>query len=376
MRVCGVMSGTSLDGIDVAIVDLHGARIQPVAFRSLPYPAEVRTALLAVSSAATQAAEISRLNFLLGELYADAIRQTCRSRRVPLKSVDLCGLHGQTIFHEGQPIKYLGHRIASTLQIGEAAVVAERTGLRVISNFRERDIAAGGQGAPLVPYVDYLLFRSSRVGRVALNIGGIANLSAIPAGASHEDVFAFDIGPGNMVIDALVAHMTDGRELFDRDGVIASRGNVQSNLLDAMLEDPFFHERAPKTTGRDQFGQEFTNSLIASGVPLEDLIATATELTAQTIYMAIIGSTRTEEGWHEIVISGGGVHNQWLLRRIRGLLSEFRIVTSEEFGIDPDAKEAIAFAVLAHEAVRRKPANLPSATGARRPVLLGKSTPA
>ena len=179
-----------------------------------------------------------------------------------------------------------------------------------------------------------------------------------------------------MVIDALVAHMTDGRELFDRDGVIASRGNVQSNLLDAMLEDPFFHERAPKTTGRDQFGQEFTNSLIASGVPLEDLIATATELTAQTIYMAIIGSTRTEEGWHEIVISGGGVHNQWLLRRIRGLLSEFRIVTSEEFGIDPDAKEAIAFAVLAHEAVRRKPANLPSATGARRPVLLGKSTPA
>jgi anhydro-N-acetylmuramic acid kinase len=369
MRVCGVMSGTSLDGIDVAIVDLHGKRIQPVAFRSFPYPANVRAALLAVSSAATHAAEISRLNFLLGELYADAIRQTCRSCRVPLKSVELCGLHGQTIFHEGRPVQYLGRRIASTLQIGEAAVVAERTGLRVISNFRERDIAAGGQGAPLVPYVDYFLFRDRRIGRVAVNIGGIANLTAIPAGASHEDVFAFDTGPGNMVIDALVAHMTNGRELFDRDGRIARRGKVQSDLLNALLEDSYFHQPPPKTTGRERFGQEFVNGLIATGVPLEDLVATATELTARTISMPIQGSG-------EIVVSGGGVHNRWLMRRIREQLPEFRIVTSAEFGIDPDAKEAIAFAVLAREAVRRQPANLPSATGARKPVLLGKSTPA
>jgi anhydro-N-acetylmuramic acid kinase len=374
MRVCGVMSGTSLDGIDVAIVDLHGKRVQPVAFRSAPYPAEVRAGLLAVSGG--PAAEISRMNFLLGELYAEAIRQACRRCRVPLKSVDLCGLHGQTIFHEGQPVEYLGRRIASTLQIGEAAVVAERTGIRTISNFRERDIAAGGQGAPLVPYVDYLLFRDRRIGRVALNIGGIANLTAIPAGASHEDVVAFDTGPGNMVIDALVAHMTKGRELFDRGGRIARRSKLRPELLNALLEDRFFHERAPKTTGRDQFGQKFTTRLIASAAPLEDLIATATELTVRTISMAVRDSTRTRQGWQDIVVSGGGVHNEWLMRRLRESLPEFKIMTSAEFGIDPDAKEAIAFAVLAYEAIRRKPASLSSATGARKPVLLGKSTPA
>ena len=371
MRVCGVMSGTSLDGIDVAIVDIQGKQIQPVAFRSYPYPAPVRKALLAVATVE----EVSRLNFLLGELYAEAILKTCRSARVPLKSVQLCGLHGQTIFHEGKPIEYLGRKIASTLQIGEAAVVAERTGLRVISNFRERDIAAGGQGAPLVPYVDYLLFRSSRVGRVAVNIGGIANLTAIPAGASPDDVFAFDSGPGNMVIDALVARMTKGRKLFDRDGAIARGGKVRQDLSDALLQNSFFYERAPKTAGREQFGQQFTDTLLATGVPLEDLVATATELTAQTIFRAVIGSTRTDEGWREIIFSGGGVHNRWLMGRIRELLPEFKILSSANFGIDPDAKEAIAFGVLAYEVHRRRPANLPSATGARHPVLLGKSTP-
>jgi anhydro-N-acetylmuramic acid kinase len=255
------------------------------------------------------------------------------------------------------------------MQIGEAAVVAERTGLRVISNFRERDIAAGGQGAPLVPYVDYLLFRDPRIDRVALNIGGIANLTVIPAGASHEDIVAFDTGPGNMVIDALVIHMTNGTEQFDRGGRIARGGKVQSDLLNALLENSYFHRPPPKTTGRECFGQEYVNSLIATRVPLEDLVATATELTARTISMSI-------QGRGEIVVSGGGVHNRWLIRRLGELLPEFKITTSAEFGIDPDAKEAIAFAVLAHEAVRRKPANLPSATGARKPVLLGKSTPA
>ena len=248
-------------------------------------------------------------------------------------------------------------------------MVAERTGLRVISNFRERDIAAGGQGAPLVPYVDYLLFRDRRRRRVALNIGGIANLTDIPAGASREDVLAFDTGPGNMVMDALVVHMTNGRERFDRNGRVARRGKVQASLLKALLEDAFFHKPAPKSTGREKFGQKFTNGLIATGFPLEDLIATAAELTAQSIAMSIRGTG-------DLVISGGGVHNRWLMPRIRELLPGFNIMLTAEFGIDPDAKEAIAFAVLAYEAVRGKPANLPSATGARRPVLLGKSTPA
>ncbi len=375
MRVCGVMSGTSLDGIDVAIIDIRRSRrIQPVAFRSVPYPKAVRAALLSVSNTMTHTAAISRLNFLLGELYAEAIRETCRRARIPLSSVDLCGLHGQTIFHEGDPVEYLGRCVASTLQIGESTVVAERTGIITISNFRERDIAAGGKGAPLVPFVDYKLFRSARYGRLAINIGGIANLTAIPAGAAPKDIFAFDIGPGNMVIDGLVAHYTNGRQTFDRNGRIARSGTVNRKLLDAMLSDPYFFRRPPKTCGREQFGQDFVNGLIATGLPLPDLIATATELTAVEIEHAVIGSTRTQQGWRDLIFSGGGVHNKWLMRRIGELLPEFAISTSAAFGIHPDAKEAIAFAVLAYYSFTRESTNLPLATGARRAVPLGKVT--
>src|SRR5579863_1012171 len=199
------MSGTSLDGIDVAIVDIQHHHIQPVAFRSIPYPKNVRAALLGVSNTMTHTAVISRLNFLLGELYAEAVKETCRRTKVPLGSIELCGMHGQTIYHEGDAAEFLGRRVASTLQIGEAAIVAERTGLRVISNFREADVAAGGNGAPLVPCVDAMLFRHPRLTRVAVNIGGIANITALPAGAKLNEVIAFDTGPGNMVIDALVA---------------------------------------------------------------------------------------------------------------------------------------------------------------------------
>ena len=242
MRVAGIMSGTSLDGIDVAIVDIArkrgGVRVTPVAFRSTPYPKLVREAILAVSNSMTHTATIARLNFLLGELYATAIRETCRKARVPLDSIVLAGMHGQTIFHEANPIEYLGHRIASTLQIGEAAIVAERTGLWTISNFRERDMAAGGKGAPLVPYVDYLLFRHRRHGRIALNIGGIANLTVLPPDAAREDVIAFDIGPGNMIVVALVAHHTAGKQTYDRDGRIARTAKINPRLLTSMLSDP------------------------------------------------------------------------------------------------------------------------------------------
>jgi anhydro-N-acetylmuramic acid kinase len=362
MRVCGVMSGTSLDGIDVAIVDIQGKRIEPVAFRTHPYPAPVRRALLAVSSVE----EVSRLNFLLGELYAEAIQETCRSTKVPIKSVKLCGLHGQTIFHEGKPIEYLGRKIASTLQIGEAAVVAERTGLQVISNFRERDIAAGGQGAPLVPYVDYLLFRHPIICRVALNIGGIANITIIPPAAK---VLAFDTGPGNMVIDALASHLTSGKKTYDDKGKIARSAKVNQTLLQTLKAAPYFKRKPPKTAGREQFGELLVNNLVATGLPLPDLIATATELTAITIAEAIPKSTV------ETIASGGGVHNDTLMHSLRAHLGPRHLRISSDFGIDPDAKEAIAFAVLAYETHRRRPANLPSATGAKHPVLLGKATP-
>ena len=287
MRVAGIMSGTSLDGIDVAIVDIArkrgGVRVTPVAFHSTPYPKLVREALLAVSNSMTHTATIARLHFLVGELYAKAIRETCRRRRVPLDSIVLAGMHGQTIFHEAGAVEYLGYRVSSTMQIGEAAVVAERTGLWTISNFRERDMAAGGKGAPLAPYVDFLLFRHRRIGRVALNIGGIANITVLPADAERENVIAFDTGPGNMVIDALAAHYTEGRQMFDRGGRIARAGKIHARLLKSMLDDPYFILAPPKACGREQFGREFAAGLIATGIPLPDLIATATELTAQSI---------------------------------------------------------------------------------------------
>jgi len=372
MRVAGIMSGTSLDGIDVAIVDIRGKTIEPVAFHAVPYPRNVREAVLGVSNTMTHTAAIARLHFLLGELYADAIRETCRRRRVPLHSISLCGMHGQTIFHESAPVNYLGRRIASTFQIGDPSVVAERTGLRTISNFRERDMAAGGRGAPLVPLADFLLFRHRRLGRVALNLGGIANITVIPAGASRENIVAFDTGPGNMVIDALVSHMTEGRQTYDRDGRIARRAKVHDRMLVSMLADPYFGLRPPKSTGREQFGQQFANSMIATGIPLEDLIATATECTARSVASAI--ATCSNDAL-EVIASGGGVHNRWLMRRLRELMPNVSLSTSADFGIDPDAKEAIAFALLAHEFVMNRPGNLPSATGARRAVLLGRSTP-
>ncbi len=380
MKVVGVMSGTSLDGIDVAIVDIYrrktGLRIVPLYFRSTKYPAAVRAAILSVSNTMTHTAAISRLNFLLGELYAEAVIKTCKRAKIPMDSLSLCGMHGQTIFHEGEPVEYLGHRVASTMQIGEAAIVAERTGLWTVSNFRERDIAVGGKGAPLVPFVDSLLFRPARVARVALNIGGIANITVIPAESHSSEVIAFDTGPGNMVIDALVSHLTVGRMQCDNGGSIARRAKVHDKLLQSMLLDPYFKLAPPKTTGREQFGQPFVNGLIATGIPLEDLIATATELTARSIAAAVSANHGiAKPGIREVIASGGGVHNRWLMRRLRELLPEQELKTSADYGIHPDAKEAIAFAVLAHQFVERRPGNLPSATGARRAVLLGKDSP-
>jgi len=363
--VAGVMSGTSLDGIDVAIVDIRGKRIRPLGFASTPYPKAVREALLGVSNAMTHTATIARLHFLLGELYADAVRAASRRHKI-----ELIGMHGQTIFHEGAAVEYLGRRIASTLQIGEAAVVAERTGVRTISNFRERDMAAGGQGAPLVPYVDYLLFRHATRGRVALNIGGIANITVLRAGAKPADVIAFDTGPGNMVMDALVAQHTGGKLRFDRGGGIAKTGTVHARLLTAMLSDPYFTIKPPKSTGRERFGSEFVNGLIATGVALPDLIATATEFTVQSIALAVPKRTA------EVIASGGGVHNLSIMRRLGELLPGIDVKTTADFGVDPDAKEAIAFAVLAYEHARGRTGNLPRATGARRAVVLGKSSPA
>lgn len=360
MRVAGIMSGTSLDGIDVAIVDIRGRRIQTAAFHTTPYPIGVREEILGVSNTTAHTGALARLDFRLGELYARAVMATCRRARIPLESLDLIGCHGQTIFHQGG---------VATLQIGEAAVIAERTGIAVVSDFRPRDIAAGGQGAPLVPYVDYLLFRHPRRGRIALNIGGIANITAIPAGAAPEHVVAFDTGPGNMVIDALVRRVTRGKRNFDRDGLIAERGKLLSPLLDELLADPYYRRKPPKSAGREQYGAEFVARF--KGRPA-DLIATATVLTATTIAMGI---RQLHGRFQDLIVSGGGVHNAQIMGQIAALLPDLTVTRSTDVGIDPDAKEAIAFAVLAHETWRGRPSNLPSATGARRGAILGKITP-
>lgn len=351
MRIAGVMSGTSLDGIDVAIVDIAGNEIQTVAHSTTPYPAATRNRILTASGAA----DISRLNFELGELYAKAVAATCRRRKIPLESLNLIGCHGQTIYHEGG---------SNTLQIGESSVIAERLGIPVVSDFRTRDIAAGGQGAPLVPFADFLLFASPKWNRVALNIGGIANITILPHAAKASDVIAFDTGPGNMVIDQLM-----GSKRYDRDGAVAARGHVNRPLLDSLLRDSYYKAKPPKTAGREQYGSGFVERLLGANLPPEDLIATATALTAATIGA---GVTRFAPNTQEVIAGGGGTHNRQLMAQIAAFLPQCRITTTAEFGIDPDAKEAIAFAILAHRTWKHQTGNLPSATGARRAVILGK----
>jgi anhydro-N-acetylmuramic acid kinase len=368
------MSGTSLDGIDAAIVDIDGRKIRPVAFHSTPYPDAVRQAVLGVSNTTVTTAEIARLHVRLGQLYARAVQQTCRRYRVPLDSIELVGCHGQTIYHQGEARSFLGQPVAATLQIGEAGVIAEALGVPVVSDFRMRDMAAGGKGAPLVPYVDYLLFRHPKRGRVALNIGGIANITAIPPGAAPGEVMAFDTGPGNMAIDALAAELTEGRERFDRGGQIAARGKVDRALLDDVLADPYYRERPPKTAGREQYGAPFIARLKQTGLPLTGLIATATALTPAAIAAGIARFVRPRMPVDEIVAAGGGVHNRTLMAYLQAFLPGVHIRLTDEFGINADAKEATAFAVLAHETYRGRPSNLPSATGAKHAVILGKIT--
>jgi anhydro-N-acetylmuramic acid kinase len=353
MRVAGMISGTSVDGIDVAVVDMDDERIQLVAQGTVPYARDVREAILGVSNRVTHVGDVARLNFLLGELFAEALKAVCERSGVDLRSVELIGSHGQTIFHEGDPVEFCGRRVASSLQIGEGCVIAQRTGIRTIFDFRNADVAAGGKGAPLVPFLDYRLFRHAKWARIALNIGGIANISMIPAGAAPDQVIAFDTGPGNMVMDALAPP-------FDRDGAKARAGTVNERLLQELLKDPYYEKAPPKSAGREQYGAEF----LESGIDL----TTAAELTVRTIAMAVERYPETRE----VIVSGGGAHNGYVMERLRALLKA-KVVTSAELGVDIDAKEAILFAVLAYERHHARPGNVPSATGAREAVALGKS---
>ena len=386
MIVAGVMSGTSADGINVALVRFDspdspegkgGAqktlRFELLAHAQTPYSPDVRQAVLSLMNAAqASVADLARLNFLLGELYAEAILKTARSARI---KIDLVGCHGQTLYHQGEPAAFLGKRLAVTWQTGEGAVIAHRVGAPVVSDFRTADMAAGGKGAPLVPFLDYLLYADPQIGRVAQNIGGIANCTVIPAGAKPEQVIAFDTGPGNMVMDAVTERLTASP--FDRDGHLASRGVVQEKVLAWALSAPFFKKKPPKTAGREEFGREFAGEFLrrCTGARKEDVIATATALTARSITDALKRVVPLKGGgFAELIVSGGGASNAVLMRMIgeRAEPLGLKLRRSDEFGLPSEAKEAVAFALLAYQTWNRQPSNIPSATGARQPAILGK----
>jgi anhydro-N-acetylmuramic acid kinase len=390
MVVAGVMSGTSADGVDVAICRVSPSRMKDgtpsvrlLGHLGLPYAKDMRAAVLcAMDADATSVAEMARLNWRLGEVYADAVEKA--QERFGVK-VGLVGCHGQTVYHQGVAERYLGRDVRATWQVGEAAVIAERLRVPVVSDFRPGDVAAGGQGAPLVPMLDYCMFRSTKVSRVLLNLGGIANLTAIPAEADIDGVMAFDTGPGNMVIDACMRRLYE-RE-FDKNGAVARTGNVLRDVVEKVLKEGYFSALPPKSCGREQFGEVFVSRLIAMCRKAggqedrdEDVVATATALTAASVVDAYRQFVWKRVGQVapvspvEFVVAGGGANNSVLMRMLGDGLEPVKVRMMEELGVPAQAKEGVAFALLAWLSWHGLPGNVPTATGAQRAVVLGKVT--
>jgi anhydro-N-acetylmuramic acid kinase len=381
--ILGLMSGTSVDGIDVALVRIapsikeNAAHARLEDFVTLPFPRAVRAAVLRIAEGAcVSTGELSQLNFRVGRVFADAALLACRKFRVNPRRISLIGSHGQTVFHQGKPGQFLGEAISSTLQIGEPAVIAALTGVTTVGDFRPADMAVGGQGAPLVPWGEYLLFHDEHRGRAILNIGGIANVTIIPKGARPQSVIAFDTGPGNMVIDGLVHHFTAGKHAYDRQARMASRGNLLPALLDALLAEPYFRRPPPKTAGREQYGNTYVEKILGWGrrhrARPEDLVRTATLLTALSIADAVNRWVLPRAPLSQLIVSGGGARNPLIMAQLSAVLGEIEILPSEVLGVPGDAKEAFLFALMANETIHGRPANLPSATGAHRPAILGK----
>ena len=422
MIVAGVMSGTSADGVDVAVcritagADVSAPRLKLLGHASFPYAKAVRAAVLrAMNAEAISAAELARLNWRLGAVYADCVMKACASFGVGVSAValshdahlsrgkaatktlpqapmghpgsgrlGLVGCHGQTIYHQGVAAKYLGAGVRATWQIGEASVIAERLRVPVVSDFRPADLAAGGQGAPLVPMLDYCMFRSAKVSRVLQNLGGIGNLTALPAGCDAAGVIAFDTGPANMVIDLCMERLFGKR--FDRGGAVGRRGQVLKEVVAEVLRESYFSALPPKSCGREEFGAGFADRFILRcrklGASDKDIIATATALTAESVLLGY----RSFVGGHvgqaapmakvEYIVAGGGAKNAALVGMLRkgfGALG-VKMRLMEDLGIPAQAKEGVAFALLAWLTWHRLPGNLVAATGAERAVVLGKVT--
>ncbi len=381
MLVLGIMSGTSADAIDVALARISGAaphlKAKLLKHTSIKFPSPLRKEILRVAEQqAISAGGLSQLNFRLGEAIAEAALTACRRFRIAPKKIALIGSHGQTIFHEGRPVPYLGRATASTLQIGEPSILATRTGITTVADFRPADIAQGGQGAPLVPYADYLLYRHEKFGRLSLNLGGIANITVIPAGAKPGQILAFDTGPANMLIDALVAHFTHNRQRYDKDACLAQQGRANPALLNELMRDPYLKLAPPKSTGREYYGRTYLHKLLAAGrhhkAKPNDLIRAATIFTALSVVDALNRFVLPKTEIHQLIVSGGGAQNPLIFGQISAALPRIQIVPSSELGVPEDAKEAFAFALLAYETFHQRPSNVPSATGARRLAILGK----
>ncbi|GBE28397.1 anhydro-N-acetylmuramic acid kinase [bacterium BMS3Bbin03] len=377
-QIIGLMSGTSLDGLDIALVEISGNGLQTAftlkAFRTSPYSSQIQRFILDCAAPARgSTACVSQLNFFLANVWSEAVLEFLENNHLKPGAVDFIGSHGQTVYHQPAPSDFAGRPTASTLQVGDPAVLAKKTGIPVVGNFRDGDMALGGEGAPLVPYVDYLLLRSEEKNRAILNLGGIANVTVIPRKARKEEVFAFDTGPGNMVMDALARDRFHRR--YDENGAIAGKGRVHETLLRRLLEEPYFRQLPPKSTGRKLFGETFVQRLLRQQeklkVPDEDLMATAAQLTVLSIVNAAKEWIEPKVSIDEWIVSGGGAHNPVLLKGLAQHLEPARVLLSEEYGLPVDAKEAIAFAVLANEMMNHNPANLPSVTGAERETILG-----
>lgn len=365
--VVGLMSGTSADGVDAAVVRIAdappGIAIELLAFVESPHPPALRDRILA--AARSTAADLAQLDFDLGDALAGAAEQAISRANT---TVDLVGSHGQTIVHLPRGVKPRG----ATMQLGQAAILAERTGLPVVSDFRVRDMALGGEGAPLVPLVDHLVFARPGERRVLLNLGGIANLTSVTG--RLEDLLAFDTGPANALMDALVGEATKGAERCDRDGARAARGRVLPELLAELLDEPFQRQPPPRSADRDTYGVSRARALLERGHTLDDLVATAMEFTVQCIARARAFLPPNALPWDRVIASGGGTRNPTLMRRLRETL-QVKVDTTNDHGIPSQAKEAIAFAILARQTILGRPGNLERATGARRATILGTITP-
>lgn len=377
MIIIGLMSGTSADGTDISLVSLDSAppnlNWQLLHHTTLAHPATLRAQILAACDPKSSTVDqLCHLNVALGEQFAQAALTGQAEANLTPHDVDLIGCHGQTVWHapdEPQP---------GTLQLGEAAIIAERTGLPVVSNFRPRDMAAGGQGAPLVPYVDQLLLTHPTRIRAAQNIGGIGNVTFLPPGQESDlSPIAFDTGPGNVLLDHMVDRLTAGTQPYDHDGALAAQGQVDLVLLSNLLSQPYFSRRPPKSTGRELFTATYAGDIWAEAtarqLPPEDLLATLTAFTARSIAHAYRDFLPAMP--EEVIVSGGGANNPTLMQMLAEAVAPARVITSDEVGLPGDAKEAIAFAILAYETWHGRPGNLPAATGADRPVILGQITP-